>query len=208
VKRLHPVILSVPEETQNLSPRERVIYLSRHARRALELSARLSGASPGPLTKNADGAPLPSNGVYWCVTHKPLYVGGVVSVCRIGMDIEQLRPFHPGLYKKVACDAEWRLSDEDRFDLFFRFWTAKEAVIKALGTGLRDLLNCRVVEIQNKTGLVIRIGGETFEVEHRYFDHHLASVVKNGADVLWRICDFSDDSGSGFSQEPLDGFVV
>ncbi|MDH3885387.1 MAG: hypothetical protein OET63_14300, partial [Desulfobacterales bacterium] len=46
---LHPVILSVPGRVKDLKPKERVKFLSRHARRALEMSAEKSGIRLGKL---------------------------------------------------------------------------------------------------------------------------------------------------------------
>ncbi|MDX2439226.1 MAG: hypothetical protein QNK40_01615, partial [Desulfobacterales bacterium] len=84
---VYPVILSVPASAKELTRRERVKYLSRHARRALKISAEKSGIHLGELLKEDNGSPMPSDGNYWSVTHKPEYVGGVIASERIGIDI-------------------------------------------------------------------------------------------------------------------------
>ena len=76
---LYPVILPVPEEVSAYKPRERVKFLSVHARKALALCAQTCGISLGELKKDDDGVPLPFDGIYWSVTHKKEYVGGVLS---------------------------------------------------------------------------------------------------------------------------------
>ena len=89
---IYPVILPVPPEVRELPPRERVRALSRRAREALALSAERLGVALGPLEKDARGAPLPCAGWFWSLTHKPLYVGGVLAPHPVGVDLEQLRP--------------------------------------------------------------------------------------------------------------------
>ena len=141
---IFPVILAVPAANWQLKGREKTVSLSGHARRALQLSARKSGIILAELLKEENGAPLPFSGNYWSLTHKSDYVGGVVAGFRIGIDIERIRPIQKALYRKTANDDEWRLSGEDPVQLFFRYWTAKEAVLKAAAVGLKDLTKCRV----------------------------------------------------------------
>ncbi|MEJ2655841.1 MAG: 16S rRNA (cytidine(1402)-2'-O)-methyltransferase [Desulfobacterales bacterium] len=110
---IYPVILAVPDEKQLLTGREKVSFLSTHARRALEISAQKSRIQLGVLNKNKNGVPLPFNGNYWSVTHKTGYVGGVVAPTRIGIDLEKMRPIKSPLYGKTARNSEWALSDTD-----------------------------------------------------------------------------------------------
>ncbi len=184
---LYPVILSVPQTNRHLTGREKVIFLSRHARAALNLSANYSQAVLDDLVKDNNGVPLPSGGYFWSLTHKPFYVGGVVSPNRIGLDIEQIKPCSQGLFKKVAVDEEWALEDTDPYTLFFRFWTSKEAVIKSEGTGIKDLLRCHVVEISDENNLFIRFQGKIRHIEHCYFNDHMASIVKDNYKIEWRV---------------------
>lgn len=184
---LYPVLLSVPKEKRQLSGKEKVIFLSRYARVALQCSAMQSRVRIGDLNKDSDGVPLPTNGYFWSLTHKPLYVGGVVSPHPVGLDIEEIKPCSQGLFKKVAHQEEWNLDDADPYDLFFRFWTSKEAVIKTEGTGIRDLLRCRVVEILDPKNLLIRFQEKIRHIEHYYFHNHIASIVKDQYKIDWRV---------------------
>jgi len=184
---LYPVILAVPDKEQKLTGREKVANLSNYARRALEISAQKSCIELGDLTKNENGAPLPFDGNYWSLTHKPIYVGGVIAPTQIGIDIEKIRPCSKALFRKTANESEWGLSDADSFKLFFRYWTSKESVLKASGTGIRDLSKCRIVQIIDHNHLVINYEDRKWHIEHFYFDGHIASVVKNDFDVEWTI---------------------
>ena len=193
---IYPVILAVPNQQQQLTGREKVTFLSRYARRALEISAQKRQIQVGNLKKNEKGVPLPFDGNYWSVTHKSEYVAGVIARVRIGIDLEKIRSVKKALYKKTACEIEWGLSDTDKFALFFRYWTSKESVLKASGTGVRDLLKCRIERIIDDNHLVINYKEQRWHIEHFYFNGHIASVVKNNADVEWAF--FSDLTDTSF----------
>lgn len=182
---IYPVILSVPKKNRQLSGRKKVVSLSRHARQALAISARKSGIVLPELLKDANGAPLPFNGTYWSLTHKIQYVGAVVAPARIGIDIEQIRPCSKALFNKTADKTEWGLAENNSFTLFFRYWTSKECVLKAAGTGIKDLSKCRIVKIIDKNNLLIDYQDVQWRIEHSFFDGHVASVVKNDFKVEW-----------------------
>jgi 4'-phosphopantetheinyl transferase len=186
---LHPVILPVPEQVQKFKPKDRVIFLSRHARRALARSADRSAIHPGELLKNENGMPLPFDGTFWSITHKTHYVGGVVSPTPIGIDIERIRDFSRGLFRKTAADQEWALANTEEKSLltFFRFWTSKEAVLKATGIGIKDLLKCQVHQIPDERHLVIHYEGKDWLIEHFFFDRHIASIVQNSFHIDWAV---------------------
>ncbi|MEA3428693.1 MAG: 4'-phosphopantetheinyl transferase superfamily protein, partial [Thermodesulfobacteriota bacterium] len=133
---IYPVILAVPNNKRKLSGKNRTLYLSRHARYALEISAQKSCIHLSNLLKDENGVPMPCGANYWSLSHKPAYVAAVVAPERIGIDIEEIRTCSESLFRKIADHREWGLADTDKFKLFFRYWTAKEAVLKAVGTGL------------------------------------------------------------------------
>ena len=185
---LHPVILSVPQNARQLTPRDLVGYLSRHAREALRLSAEMSGFDMGEPLKDKDGQPLPTNGIYWSLTHKPDYVAAVVARRPIGIDVEKITERKTlAIFDKVADPTEWALIGARSWEGFHRYWTAKEAVLKAEGTGLRGLSHCRVIGVQDAFNLTIQVGNRRMTVEHHYFDKHIASVVKSAGAVCWAI---------------------
>ena len=184
---IYPVILSVPAKDKLLSGKDKVLNLSRLARETLELSAQKSGINCSKFLKDTNGVPLPFEGNYWSVTHKPEYVGGIIASTKIGIDIEKIRSCPESLFRKTVDEKEWRLSDTDPFPLFFRFWTSKETVIKAVGTGVRDLLKCRIIQIIDDNNLVVNYQNKRWSIEHFFFDGHIASVVKNGSHIEWTI---------------------
>ncbi len=186
---LHPVILSVPKEVREFKPKERVIFLSQHARYALKRSAEKSGILLGELLQDDSGAPLPVDGTYWSITHKPEYVAGVVATSAIGIDIEKIRNCSPGLFSKAASNQEWDLAKDTKnsWKTFFRFWTSKEAVLKATGIGIKDLLKCQVRQILDDYHLLIQYENKDWLIEHFFYDQHIASIVKNNFDIDWAV---------------------
>jgi 4'-phosphopantetheinyl transferase len=184
-----PVILPVPAEVAEFKPKDRVIFLSRHARKALLISAEKSGVRLGKLDKDENGVPQPFDGTFWSVTHKTRYVAGVAAPTPTGIDVERIRSFSDGLFQKTASDREWALADMDKDPVpaFFRFWTAKEAVLKATGIGIKDLLKCRVHEIVDDNHLRIRYDGQDWLIEHFLFDRHIASIVQNRYRIDWSV---------------------
>lgn len=186
---LYPVILAVPEAVQKYKPKDRVIFLSRHARHALELSAEKSGLGLGELKKADSGAPLPCEGIYWSVTHKTAYVGGVVAPLPIGIDIEEIKACSRGLFEKTACHREWSLAGtaQHSWQTFFRYWTSKEAVLKVSGAGIKDLSKCCIRRIVDENYLEIAYQDKLWLIEHYYFDAHIASIVKPDYSIEWTI---------------------
>jgi len=183
---IYPVILAVPAAVRKLPPKERVQFLREQARRAVEISAAKSRIPLGKLLQDERNAPLPFNGNFWSITHKPQYVGAVVAPSPIGIDIEEICERQESLFQKTASDGEWGLADKTA-TTFFRYWTAKEAVLKAAGIGLKDLAKCRIVRILNGHRLDLEYGGKKWKVEQRFFNGHIASVIKNNFQILWMI---------------------
>ena len=184
---IFPVILTVPAADRHLKGREKTAALSGHARRALQLSARKSGIILAQLLKEENGAPLPFSGNYWSLTHKSAYVGGVVAGFRIDIDIERIRSVQDALYRKTATDDEWRLSGADPVQLFFRYWTAKEAVLKAAAVGLKDLSKCRVGKVVDDHHLMVDYLDKSWLVAQVFFDGHVAAVVNPTRYVQWTL---------------------
>jgi len=200
INTLYPVILPVPFEYEKMSVRDRVKFLSNYARHALVLSEKVSvntGSldkgiedylkTSGDLPKDDKGAPLPVHGRCWSVTHKPAFVGGVVSSEPVGLDIEKIKDYTKGLCGKIADPREWSLIDPEKRESFFRYWTAKEAVLKTEGVGLSELSKCRVSRIVDDLHLEISFKNRIWLAEHFYFNDHMASIVKNDFQVEWVI---------------------
>jgi 4'-phosphopantetheinyl transferase len=184
---IYPVILSVPESEREYRGREKVRFLSRHARIALRCSCRKSGLTLETLPKDDTGVPLPVDGVYWSLSHKSAIVGGVASPQPVGLDLETIRPVRDALLSKVADEAEWRLAGGKNERIFFRLWTAKEAVLKAVGKGMAGLSRCRIVAVTDESNMVLTYDNAPWPVEHVWFGRHVAAITSHHFSVDWLI---------------------
>ncbi len=184
---IFPVILPVSDAEQRLKGRDKVKALSRLARSALMRSCEKSGLHLNTFPKNEKGVPLPVGGVHWSLTHKPDMVGGVAARMPVGLDLETIRPVSDALLAKVAGADEWRLVGGDRQVNFFRFWTAKEAVLKAVGEGMAGLSRCRVLSVFSDTRMTLTFDGHRWPVAHFWFDGHVAALTAPHFSVSWNL---------------------
>jgi 4'-phosphopantetheinyl transferase len=196
---LHPVILKVPPEIQAAKGRPKVQALSQLARQAAQLSAQRTLGRPLPdFPKDGDGVPLPMDGVYWSLSHKSTLVAGIVAQRPVGIDVEFHRPVKAGMHARIAAPREWGLAriDAETADitlsepLFYRFWTAKEAVLKAVGQGLVGLSRCRLTALPSDQRACLTYETDPWEVAQRWYGHHLVAVAFQGApaqacDIRW-----------------------
>ena len=74
---------------------------------------------------------------------------GNIAICcgtldgKIGIDIEQIKKTDLAYYKDYFTPNEWQLINgaANKYDGFYRFWSRKEAVLKAIGTGFHTPLS-------------------------------------------------------------------
>jgi 4'-phosphopantetheinyl transferase len=171
--------------------RRQVAELSRLARLAALISARSSGLHLSEQwPKDPDGAPLPDRGVFWSLTHKPCYVAGVVGTEPVGIDLERIQARKTAaLFKKVAFEREWNLAPARDWHQFYRFWTAKEAVLKAAGIGIKGLSACRSIAVGDGRHMTLEYQDRQWQVEHLFFDGHVASLARQNNAVNWSLLD-------------------
>ena len=183
---LFPVVLPVAEELQKLSGKENAASLSRIAREALKLSAEKSGVTLGKLPKDEKGVPCPVAGIYWSISHKPKYVAAVVSKDKVGIDIEEMKPRAESIFAHVASDEEWELKERS-WDTFFRYWTAKEAILKVIGIGISGLKTCRIISVPDESHIILDYRDRLFQVEQVRCRNHITSVLKGDNEIDWII---------------------
>lgn len=183
---IHPVILPVSAADQRLIRRSKVEALRRRARQAATQSAQYGNWLLDTFEKDAAGVPLPGNGIYWSLSHKEDMVAAVVAPMPVGIDLEKMRPITPGLYKRLADASEWALAPAKDEAIFFRYWTAKEAVLKAVGKGLTGLAQCRIERIVDDLHLRLSYEKTVWNVTHRWIGtDHLVTVTSDDTVIEW-----------------------
>lgn len=167
----------------------------RRAREALLQSCIASGLASGPFEKDERNVPIPFGGTYWSISHKTRYVAGVVSSSPVGIDLEKIAPRENGLFDYLADEAEWGLAGNREWETFFRYWTAKEAVLKATGAGLSHLKHARIHRVLDAERLIIQYGDRLWPVHHYRFQDHLVSLAHDG-EIRWQLIE--NPSSSAF----------
>ena len=121
--------------------------------------------------------------------HFNLSHSGNLAVCAVsslpvGCDVQEItdvkldiaRRFTPEEYEKIAA-----LTGDMARDLLFRFWTAKESYIKAVGTGFRTSLNAFSVDLESGE---VRSGTEFYRVrEFDAGDNYKCTVCTSAPDL-------------------------
>ena len=99
----------------------------------------------------ADGKPVVEDaGVHVNMSHTAGFALFGIGPRPLGVDVETADPKRDcdGLMRRYFLPAEqdqyFRLLPAQRPQAFLRGWTCKEALLKAIGSGVRDLQHCRV----------------------------------------------------------------
>lgn len=181
---LHVVLVPIPANAARPA-RESIRRQREAAARALDESARLSQLPHQEWRRDAAGVPVFKHDVFWSLSHKPPVAAGVVSRHPVGIDVEVIQPRREGLWDYVASREERERagvadsleSPPGNWPLFFRFWTAKEAVLKANRVGLSRLDDCRVAAGPFDDHAELTFEGAAFEVVYHARGDIIAAVA-------------------------------
>ena len=109
------------------------------------------GAYREDLRVSKYGKPyLNKKNIYFNISHSFNIAAIAVSNRNLGLDIEKIRPYDIRLVDKVICEngRNQLLKSPDDRSLFYKYWTAKESIIKYDGKGLSiDLRSIDVKKI-------------------------------------------------------------
>ena len=89
------------------------------------------------------GRPYLEGGIDFNISHAGRMVACIVSPqARVGIDVESVRPIQIDDFKGQFSEGEWDAikNAANPLQAFYRFWTCKEAILKADGSGLNTAL--------------------------------------------------------------------
>ncbi len=127
------------------------------------------------ITVNEFGKPyIKGNPIYFSLSHSGEKVMLVISNKEIGCDIEYIKDKDLDIAKRFFNENEYQeiISSDNPKELFFKYWTLKEAALKCRGTGLTDSLT----SIHIKNGKLV---DDIYEVVESklVFDHYYIAIV-------------------------------
>jgi 4'-phosphopantetheinyl transferase len=119
---------------------------------------------------------------------------GLTLTARIGVDLEKMRQMKDldSLTKRFFCAKEYELVEKsaEKEKLFFQLWTAKEAYLKAVGTGISGGLDR--VEVGLNPLKLDNVAGEWQLWTAAIGDNYRATVVIEGSDRVIKTFGLSD----------------
>ncbi len=181
----------MPEKISVLKGKAKVTALSRFARKSAGTSALKSKLDIRVFEKDNSGVPKPLNNIYWSVSHKLDFVAGVVSQKKVGIDVECIKnigDISNALFKRIVdADEQLALTAYDKPIAFFRAFTAKEAVLKQTGDGIKGLSKTKIKTIIDENNLIVQYLNKKYLIEHFYFDNYIAAVTKDQFKIQWTL---------------------
>jgi len=105
---------------------------------------------------------------------------------KIGIDVEFIKPIDLANYINYFTQNEWAhiYKKPDPVSEFYYFWTRKEAVLKAMGTGFHTALDSIDVSGENFTEDKIQYYLKTLEIDKRYKCHIATTEIHHQTDIF------------------------
>jgi phosphopantetheine--protein transferase-like protein len=168
MSRVHVFYTAVPDELAQATEEQALARLSVTHREQLVkrlgrvrmaslagLSMLMAGLSAAEIDRDladlqftADGKPFWPRGPHFSISHAGLYAGcalaaGASAHSSLGFDIEQIRPLRRNVMARMLSAEELASAQDDPVAMY-QLWSAKEAVVKAVGVGLRKMAQVRI----------------------------------------------------------------
>ena len=136
---------------------------------------------------NSHHRPYFENTVDFNIAHS----GNVVVCCatdsgQIGIDVEQIKEIDLADYTDHFTPNEWSVINTypNQVEGFYDFWTRKEAVLKAIGTGFHTPLSSVDVSANEITYDGITYHIQPRQIANGYKSHIAATTKPEGVDVI------------------------
>lgn len=127
--------------------------------------------------------------IYFNISHSFSIATMAVSELNLGLDIEKIRPFDLRLINRGICesDRDKLLSSKENYSLFYKYWTAKESIIKYDGRGFGiDLKSINVTKIlseQEKKNNNLKKINDTPILQHFYLNDYIGCVYSKDMEI-------------------------
>lgn len=135
------------------------------------------------------GKPYIDNQHHFNFSHSGEYAICAISSDEVGCDIEAIGKYNNAIAKRFYHENEYAnlaslCSEAEQIDLFYRYWTAKEAFVKNIGTGIKTPLNSFEIVIGDSINVKQSINNQSyyfksFEME----DYALCVCSLNNEDI-------------------------
>jgi len=149
-----------------------------------------STASLDDMKYNDFGKPYFENyPIRFNITHSGNFVACIISndTSTIGIDAEVVKAVDTKDFKNLWSEEEWADIQSNDIAVFFKYWTRKEAVVKAIGKGLNIPLN----QISVSIGAAQVAGEIYFLKEIEIFPHIIINVASPNEITNMIIRDFT-----------------
>ena len=153
------------------------------------LQERRSKFSLADLKYNDYGRPYLDGGFDFNIAHSGnIVIYSEADKGQIGIDIEQVNILDFADFTDFFTGNEWNHinSDPNKFDCFYNFWTKKEAVLKAIGSGFHTPLSSVDVSDDN-----LKYDEITYHIKplfiHPGYKCHIATTQNPGTVGLTKI---------------------
>lgn len=118
-----------------------------------------------------------SDNVFFNVSHSGEYAAVVSAKGKVGLDIEYIKKRNFELARKICTDDEYKWVSADSEKRFYKMWTLKESVMKAVGTGFTVSPKSFSVLPYISDRDTISFGDDIFYVGCKRFDNYYISVA-------------------------------
>ncbi len=170
--------------------RERMFRYRFHEDRARCLAAGLmlryvfGGTQADSIVNSSLGKPYLPSGPFFNLSHSGSKVVLLVGDQELGVDIEQITPYSQSVARRVFTDCElaW-LNIQQSDEAFFRLWTGKESIMKALGKGLQ--LPPESFEIDPTQAVPNRVCGRDWFLHWQVLEGHMLCCASPSVKVRY-----------------------
>lgn len=139
------------------------------------------------LKKNINGKPyIEGLPIHYNISHSGEWLIACFSNKEVGVDIERIREPNYSVAKKFFSEEEFSILENEREEikkkeLFFKIWTAKEAYVKMLGSGIYYSFNKFTVNINDNKSKIKdpKQNNDVFLKYYNYYKDYILACCSN-----------------------------